>query len=293
MATAKAARYGLLDPCNVLWQRSGMLMRNPAHHAIRATILAAVLNMGAQIPPARADTPAALSAIADTADRVCGILAAQGEADSTKVTGEVRAELSGLAKRLASLGMSGAGDIASSKYQGMLQSDLPSTLKDIRDCKLKVLDKLQATVLPGTTQPSGPGAPSADLLQSPANAHLLDTTKSENQQEELGFYGCSNEQNQITCYIVYSRVAAGQADYKIDESIKTRIKLVDNFHIEHLLRRASYIDGLGSRKQSTNLSAGESLWLVLEFEPAPRRISSARIVLNTYPGSHQLRGPVN
>ncbi len=290
---------GSLDSYNLLWQRSGMLTWTSACRPIWAMVLATVLTVGIHIRPAQADTPAALSAIADTADRICGILATRGEANTTKVTGEVHAELSGLAKRLASVGVSGSSDIASSNYQGMLQQDLPATLKDIRDCKLKVFDKLQATVLPGTTQPSGPGAPSADLLQAPGGAPLIDTAKFDNQKDELGFYSCSNEQDKITCYIVQSRTAQGQSDYKIDSQMKTKFKLVDNFHIEHRLQRMFYMDGLGSHQQNTNLSFGESIWLVLEFEPAPRRISSARIVFNANLFNpyrlevYQIRGPVN
>ena len=286
----------LIGPLQRPMAEIGMLLRGSTCRPIWAMMLAALLNTGIQTHPTRAartDTPAALSAIADTADRICGILSTRGEANTTKITGDIRAELSGLAKRLASIGVSGSNDITSSGYQGMLQKDLPAALKDVRDCKLQVLDKLQATVLPGTTQLSSPGAPSADLLQAPANAPLIDTTRSSSQREEFGLYSCSNEPNQITCYIVYSRVAPGQSDYKIENDIKTNIKLIDNFLIEHRLRRASFVDGLGNRRQSTNLSTGESVWFVLEFEPAPRRISSARIVLNPHRAESQLRGPVN
>jgi hypothetical protein len=71
--------------------------------------------------PARADTAAALTALADTADRICGIVSTQGEAGSSKVQGDIHAELNGLARRLATLGGSGSVDISSSKYQGLLQ----------------------------------------------------------------------------------------------------------------------------------------------------------------------------
>ena len=54
----------------------------------------------------------ALKAITDTADRICGTVAAAGESQSVKVTGDVKAELGGLAKRLAELGISGTGDLA-------------------------------------------------------------------------------------------------------------------------------------------------------------------------------------
>ena len=139
---------------------------------IWVAILIAILNIDIQVSPARADTPAALSAITDTAEKICGIWAAQGEIRSTKATGEVHAELSGLAKRLASIGVSGAGDIASSSYQGVLQSDLSSTLKDIRDCRLKVFENLRATALRETAQLSRPDA--SAVMVSPTQQECIE-----------------------------------------------------------------------------------------------------------------------
>jgi hypothetical protein len=254
-------------------------------------MLASVTMIAVTIPPnrARADTAAALTAIADTADRICGIITTQGETGSNKVQGDIHAELNGLARRLATIGGSGKMDITSSNYQGLLQQDLSPTLKDIRECKLKVLQQLQAAVLPGTVQESGPGAPNAALLQAPANAPIIDSAKVPGQQDELGLYSCANQQTSITCYVILSRLKPGQSDYPISD----QYKLVDNFHIEHRLRKAFFIDGLGTHQQTTNLSTGESIWLALEFETAARPVSSARIILPTFLGGIQLRGPVN
>jgi hypothetical protein len=250
-------------------------------------VVAAALQPGMVL----ADTPAALTAIADTADRICGIIVTQGESSGVAVQGDIHAQLNGLAKRLATFGGMGKVDITSSGYQGLLQQDLAGSLKDLRQCKLQVLATLQNTLLPGTVRPSGPGAPSADLLQAPANAPTVDSVTS--QQNEYGLYGCSNEATNITCYIIMSRTGAGAQDYRIDAMRTDAYKLVDNFHIEHRLRRAFFIDGLRSRQQATNLSTGESIWLALEFEPVARPISSARIVFVSMPYSPQLRGPVN
>lgn len=263
--------------------------RRPLWMLASATIVGATT----QSNPARADTAAALTAIADTADRICGIVVTQGEAGSSKVQGEIRAELNGLARRLANIGGSGTVDITSSKYQGLLQQDLPTTLKDIRECKLKVLRQLQATVLPGTAQVSGPSAPSSDLLQAPANAPTVDTVRPANQREELGLYNCTNQENNITCYLILSRLVSGQQDYRIDTMRIDQFKLVDNYHIEHRLKRAYFIDGLSNHQQTTNLSTGESVWLALEFESVAHPVSSARIILTSFPGAPQLRGPVN
>jgi hypothetical protein len=243
-----------------------------------------------QPAPADADTAAALTAIADTADRICGIVQTQGEAGSSKAQGDIHAELNGLARRLATLGGSGSIDISSSKYQGLLQQDLPTALKDLRECKLKVFQQLQAAILPGTAQQSGAGAPSPELVQAPANAPTVDTAKTF--YEELSLFSCTNEANLISCYVVLSRIAAGQQDYSINSLGTDKVKLVDNFHIEHRLRRAYFIDGLGSHQQKTNLSTGEGVWLALEFDPVARPISSARIIFGSLYGPPQLRGPV-
>ena len=246
-----------------------------------------------QPTPAHADTAAALTAIADTADRICGIVQTQGEAGASKAQGDIHAELNGLAHRLATLGGSGSVDISSSKYQGLFQQDLPTALKDLRECKLKVFQQLQAAILPGTAQQSGAGAPTPELVQAPANAPTVDTARTSDNSIELGLYTCTNETASISCYIALSRIAAGQQDYAINSLRTDQFKLVDNFHIEHRLRRAYFIDGLGSHQQKTNLSTGESIWLALEFDPVARPISSARIIFSSLFGMPQLRGPVS
>jgi len=105
---------------------------------VASTLVPAITLCEAAIQPtfARADNAAALTAIADTADRICGIVSTQGDVGSSKVQGDIHAELNGLARRLATLGGSGSVDISSSQYQGLLQQDLPTALRDVRECKL-------------------------------------------------------------------------------------------------------------------------------------------------------------
>ena len=162
------------------------------------------------MPAAYADTASELGAIADTADRICGIVTTQGEASSTKVQVDIHAELNGLAKRLATIGGSGSGDITSSSYQGLLQKDLASSLLDVRQCKLQIFRTLQHTVLPDSQGKLAVGAPGPDLLQAPGNANTVDTTKSLDEQNNWSLYSCFNEERLITCYIVITRVAAGE-----------------------------------------------------------------------------------
>ena len=106
------------------------------YYTTAARSLAVLLIAALQVCSVRSDdTPAALNSISDTADRICGIVTTQGETHSSSVSGDVHAELSGLARYLASIGVSGAGEIASSNYQNVLQQDLPAALRDARDCK--------------------------------------------------------------------------------------------------------------------------------------------------------------
>ena len=142
-------------------------------------------------------------------------------------------------------------------------------------------------------QQSGAGAPTPELLQAPNNAPTVDTARTGDQKVEIALFSCTNDKNSVSCYVVLSRIAAGQQDYSINSLRTDQFKLVDNFHIEHRLRRAYFIDGLGSHQQTTNLSTGESVWLALEFDPVARPISSARIIFGSLWGAPQLRGPVS
>ena len=88
-----------------------------------------------------------LKLITDAADKICGVVVAAGEAQSVKVSGDVKAQLNALARKLADLGLSGTGEFATDSYVGMLRTDLATTLKDQRDCKSKIFDKLSDKVI--------------------------------------------------------------------------------------------------------------------------------------------------
>jgi hypothetical protein len=141
-----------------------------------ATLLG-ILVAGAASGRAYADANSdALKAIADTADRICGTVATAGESQNTKVTGDVQAELAGLAKHLATLGIKGAASIDNANYAGVLQSDLPTALSTVRDCKLLVFDKLQQKLIPGSSQTSSSSAANTPTLRPSfeVDSHGLD-----------------------------------------------------------------------------------------------------------------------
>jgi hypothetical protein len=84
----------------------------------------------------------ALALITRTADGICSIVKQAGNSQSLKVKGDVKAQLTGLIKQLADLGISGAADFTADQYEGVIQTDLAATIRSNSECKLKVFDKL-------------------------------------------------------------------------------------------------------------------------------------------------------
>jgi hypothetical protein len=101
-------------------------------------------------------TAQALNLITQTADRICNVVSTKGEIESSDVKGQVQAQLSGLAAKLASVGVSGTGSINNEQYQKVLRQDLASTLHDNTECRLKVFQTLEAKLLPETSQAVSP-----------------------------------------------------------------------------------------------------------------------------------------
>jgi len=89
----------------------------------------------------------ALNMIADFADRICKDVPLQGKGNKLELTGKAKAELRGIVKEFADLGLEGAAKYEESKYEGLLQSDLSKALQDSSNCKLKVFDSLKDKLL--------------------------------------------------------------------------------------------------------------------------------------------------
>ncbi|MCP5002645.1 MAG: hypothetical protein GY941_01645 [Planctomycetes bacterium] len=83
----------------------------------------------------------------------------EGKTGSVELSGKAKAELDWLLKKLANIGIEGAGSYKETKYQGLLQEDLAKILKDSRDCKLEILNQLKS-IIPGFAMtPKGHGSP--------------------------------------------------------------------------------------------------------------------------------------
>jgi len=123
------------------------------------------------------DTTTVLHEITDTADRLCGYVGQSGHASSAQITGDVKAELNGLAKRLADLGITGTGGLNSTEYEGVLQQELTAALRDVRQCKITVFDTLQSKLIPTPAPPSPALGPQPRHLDQEAAAKLATSVK--------------------------------------------------------------------------------------------------------------------
>ena len=93
----------------------------------------------------------ALDIIAGFANDICGGLEDHGEKTSVQVSGELNAEIKGLLKKLAGLGISGTAAFENESYQGVLQKDLASLLKDKIECRKMVIMEFKTLVPTGNT----------------------------------------------------------------------------------------------------------------------------------------------
>jgi hypothetical protein len=155
-----------------------------------ALSLAVILLCGLTAAKARADnTSQILDEITGSADRLCGYVAQSSHADSTQATGQITAELNGLAKRLANLGVNGTGSFNSTDTEGIVQSELKEALNDLRACKLHVFDSLRKLVPDAVTSNTmGPiygnqgiitqgQTGNNTILQTPPARHINDQAK--------------------------------------------------------------------------------------------------------------------
>ena len=90
----------------------------------------------------------ALEIISDHANRICYSVPLHGGSNKVEISGEAKAELTGVTKKLADLGLKGAAKYENAEYQGVLQSDLAKTLRNSSDCKKDVYRMLIDRLMP-------------------------------------------------------------------------------------------------------------------------------------------------
>ncbi len=86
----------------------------------------------------------ALKVILDFANQICDEITLEGEGENLELSGEAKAELDWLLKKLANLGIKGAATYQKAEYEGVLREDLAEVLKDSRDCKLEIFNQLKS-----------------------------------------------------------------------------------------------------------------------------------------------------
>jgi hypothetical protein len=89
----------------------------------------------------------ALDIISDFANKMCSSVPLEGSGNSVELSGEAKAELRGIIKKLAKMGFEGAGKYQGKEYSGFLQNDLVEALKNTTECKLKIWNDLKDKLL--------------------------------------------------------------------------------------------------------------------------------------------------
>lgn len=133
--------------------------------SVAVTYLAFCCSNTVHAQPSRQDE--ALRSIREFALEVCRTVNPSGKSDQIKVAAELRAGLPGLLKKLVNLGFDGGAEYQTQSYEGLLQKDLASMLRNEMQCRQTMAEKLieklivspapaQRTLAPGTkrTPPS-------------------------------------------------------------------------------------------------------------------------------------------
>jgi len=105
------------------------------------------------------DNEKALNMIADFAGRLCKDIPLQGHGDNFELSGSAKAELNGIIKQLANLGIDGAIKYQNIDYEGVLQKDLVNALKDSTNCRLQIWNDLKDKLISSDISPVPPTTP--------------------------------------------------------------------------------------------------------------------------------------
>jgi hypothetical protein len=84
----------------------------------------------------------ALKDIREFADGICTRIPLISTTAKVEFNGQAKAELTGVVKKLANLGVEGAGNYKSEASQNVLQADLAATVKHGDDCRQRIAEKL-------------------------------------------------------------------------------------------------------------------------------------------------------
>jgi hypothetical protein len=102
----------------------------------------------------------ALKDITDAAERICNSIPLSGTSQSAELSGQAKAEVNGVIKKVAELGVQGAGKYQTSEFSNVLQRDLAQAIQTNANCKQTVFGVLVDRMIPARS--SGPASVPAD-----------------------------------------------------------------------------------------------------------------------------------
>jgi hypothetical protein len=114
--------------------------------------------------PAFADDTQVLESISAFAKNNCEEVNQSGDATGEHIKGKVDAGVSGLFKSFASADGQAEIDRDTKKYSGLIQTELASSLKDVRACKQHVIDLLVPRLLKGSQNDSPTLKPTPPMI---------------------------------------------------------------------------------------------------------------------------------
>lgn len=88
----------------------------------------------------------ALDIISEFAEKLCKDVPITGSAENLELTGDAKAELNKILKKIADVGIKGAVKYQKSEYQGLLQKDLAQIITSERNCRLAVWNDLKMKI---------------------------------------------------------------------------------------------------------------------------------------------------
>ena len=101
---------------------------------------------------------AALKEIRETAADICYTVQQKGGRDATELAGEIEAKVNGLAAKVATIGVKGSGKVTKETYEGLVQDQIASALKESATCRREVFNKLVERMIPFPPSAKAPAA---------------------------------------------------------------------------------------------------------------------------------------
>jgi hypothetical protein len=118
-----------------------------------------------------------LQTIADHAERICGTVPLEGSSGNVELSGSAKMELDGLLKKMTAMGIQGTATYQGSQYQGLLQKDLLTAMRDKTNCKMSVNNVLMGKLLAAAVASREPLKLSVNISQATTGVQAPYETK--------------------------------------------------------------------------------------------------------------------